>query len=139
MAVLWCWIPFNGDECLDVLGRDIDVVDREAVAVDRPVRELSKALLKVLTTVGEEEGPVVSERDKAVVDFPKVFGREAVCRESLGRLLSLPLLPSLVPLAVLAEHAVGRVDSMLWCCDVDVLVSCAGTMFESVVRPQESE
>lgn len=140
LVFLWCWIPLNGDECLDVLGLDIDDVDKEDVVVDRSVRE-SKALLKVLTTVGEDEGPVVSERDKAVVDLPKVIGREAVCKESFGRLFSFPpaLLLSLFPLTLLAaEHAVGRVDSML-CCDVEVFVSCAGTMFESVVRPQESE
>jgi hypothetical protein len=128
-----CWFPRYGDECRDCLDRGIDV-ERE-VLVERSVRVISKALLKVFATVGEEVGPVAIDSDKAVVDLPNVIGRELVCRESFGRLPQLLLLP--VPLSV--ELAFGMEDIMFWCCEVDVVVSGCGTMFDSAVRPQESE
>jgi len=40
--------------------------------------------LKVLRTVGEAVG-MLRERERAVVDLPKVMGRAAVWRDSLGR------------------------------------------------------
>jgi hypothetical protein len=41
-------------------------------------------LLKVLRTVGEAVG-MLRERERAVVDLPKVMGRAVVWRDSLGR------------------------------------------------------
>ena len=41
-------------------------------------------MLKVLRTVGEAVG-MLRESERAVVDLPKVMGREVVCRDSFGR------------------------------------------------------
>lgn len=62
---------------------DVDILEGEVVVEDGDVT--SYAFLKVLRTVGDAPAPAVKERERPVVELPKVRGRDVVWRVSFGR------------------------------------------------------